>query len=70
MRAVLLTVVAGFAVPGAADGAPPKTALPQDGEVFEVSGRTEFLIPAQADPHAAVSPRVSGNQPGRRVRGS
>ncbi len=57
MRAVLLTV-AGFAAAGVASGAPPKKVLPLDGEVFEVSGRTAFLIPANADPHAAAKPWV------------
>src|SRR4051812_28124623 len=32
---------------------PPKKKLPLDGEVFEVSGRTAFLVPAKADPNAA-----------------
>lgn len=37
---------------------PPKKTLPLDGEVFEVSGRTAFLIPAKADPYAAAKPWV------------
>jgi len=43
-------------VAAAAD--PPKKALPLDGEVFEVSGRTAFLIPAKADPQAPAKPWV------------
>lgn len=58
MRAILLTAVAGFAAPAVASGDPPKKALPLDGEVFEVSSRTAFLIPAPADPHAAAKPWV------------
>jgi predicted esterase len=58
MRAILLTAVAGFAAPAVASGDPPKKALPLDGEVFEVSSQTAFLIPAKADPHAAVKPWV------------
>lgn len=37
---------------------PPRKTLPLDGEVFDVSGRTAFLIPAAADPHAAAKPWV------------
>ena len=36
----------------------PKKTLPLAGEVFDVSGRTAFLIPAKADPHAAAKPWV------------
>lgn len=56
MRAVLLVVVALISAAAAAD--PPKKTLPLDGEVFEVSGRTAFLIPAPADPYAAAKPWV------------
>jgi pimeloyl-ACP methyl ester carboxylesterase len=37
---------------------PPKKDLPLDGEVFEVSGRTAFLIPAKADAYAHAKPWV------------
>jgi photosystem II stability/assembly factor-like uncharacterized protein/pimeloyl-ACP methyl ester carboxylesterase len=57
MRAALLSVVSLLAA-GAAGAEPPKKVLPLDGEVFEVSGRTAFLIPAEADPHAAAKPWV------------
>ena len=43
---------------GRGRGGPPKKTLPLDGEVFEVSGRTAFLIPAKADPHAKALPWV------------
>lgn len=36
----------------------PKKTLPLPGEVFDVSGRTAFLIPAKADPHATAKPWV------------
>lgn len=36
----------------------PKKKLPLEGEVFEVSGRTAFLIPAKPDLHAASKPWV------------
>jgi Tol biopolymer transport system component len=42
--------------PLAADS--PKKALPLPGEVFDLSGRTAFLIPAEADPPAATRPWV------------
>lgn len=58
MRGSLLTVVAVLAVPAVASAEAPKKVLPLDGEVFEVSGRTAFLIPAKADPHAASKPWV------------
>jgi TolB protein len=38
--------------------APPKKTLPLPGEVFDVSGRTAFLIPAKGDPKAAAKPWV------------
>jgi Carbohydrate esterase, sialic acid-specific acetylesterase/Prolyl oligopeptidase family len=41
-----------------ASAAQPKKTLPLPGEVFEVSGRTAFLIPAKADPHEAAKPWV------------
>jgi hypothetical protein len=56
MRAVFLMAVTLLPAPAAADS--PKKALPLDGEVFEASGRTAFLIPARADPHAAAKPWV------------
>lgn len=37
---------------------PPKKTLPLPGEVFDLSGRTAFLIPATADPHATAKPWV------------
>ena len=49
---VLLTAL------GARAADPPKKTLPLDGEVFDVSGRTAFLIPAKADPHATAKPWV------------
>ena len=58
MRAVLLMVVPLLAVPVAVAAEPPKKNLPLDGEVFEVSGRTAFLIPAKADPYAKAKPWV------------
>lgn len=58
MRAMLLAAVAGFAVPAVTYGDSPQKVLPADGEVFEVSGRTAFLIPAPADPHVAAKPWV------------
>ena len=58
MRAQLLIVVAGFAAPCVAYGAPPKKLLPLDGEVFEVSERTAFLIPAKAAPDTPAKPWV------------
>src|SRR4051812_26634085 len=38
--------------------AQPKKALPLPGEVFDVSGRTAFLIPAKAVPYAKALPWV------------
>jgi pimeloyl-ACP methyl ester carboxylesterase len=58
MRAVLLMVAALLAVRTAVAAEPPKKKLPLDGEVFEVSGHTAFLIPAMADSHAAAKPWV------------
>lgn len=52
--AVGLTVVAA----AAARAEPPRKSLPLDGEVFEVSGRIAFLIPAKADPPASAKPWV------------
>lgn len=52
---LLLLLLVPVAV-SAAD--PPKKALPLPGEVFDLSGRTAFLIPADADPHAATKPWV------------
>jgi TolB protein len=43
---------------GAMAADPPKKTLPLPGEVFDLSGRTAFLIPADADPHAATKPWV------------
>lgn len=57
-RAWFIMVVAILSAPAAATADPPKKTLPLDGEVFEVSGRTAFLIPARADPHAAAKPWV------------
>jgi hypothetical protein len=56
MRAVLLLVVPLLQAQFAAEQ--PKKTLPLDGEVFEVSGRTAFLIPAMADPYAKAKPWV------------
>ncbi|MFO0840828.1 MAG: sialate O-acetylesterase [Gemmataceae bacterium] len=55
MRAVLLMVALHAAQVAAG---PPEKNLPLDGEVFEVSGRTAFLIPARADPYAKAKPWV------------
>jgi TolB protein len=43
---------------GATAADSPRKTLPLDGEVFEVSGRTAFLVPARADPYAAAKPWV------------
>ncbi|MBA4190227.1 MAG: hypothetical protein C0467_19755 [Planctomycetaceae bacterium] len=43
---------------GAAAADPPVKKLPLEGEVFEVVGRTAFIIPAKADPHALAKPWV------------
>jgi len=56
MSVMSLTVVAIPSVPAAAE--PPKKALPLESEVFEVSGRTVFLIPAKAAPDATAKPWV------------
>src|SRR4051794_2764749 len=53
---VVLFVLLG--PPGAAPADPPTKALPLEGEVFAVSGRTAFLIPGRPDPHARVKPWV------------
>ncbi|QEL19189.1 sialate O-acetylesterase [Limnoglobus roseus] len=45
-----------FVATTAAD--PPKKSLPLPGEVFALDGRTAFLIPATADPHAKTKPWV------------
>lgn len=37
---------------------PPKKSLPLDGEVFEIAGRTAFLIPGRTDPQTAAKPWV------------
>ena len=58
MRAVLLMVVPLLAAQVAVGSGPPKKNLPLDGEVFEVSGRTAFLIPTKADPYAKAKPWV------------
>src|SRR4051812_2411492 len=58
MRAVLLMVVSLLAVQVAVAAEPPRKNLPLDGEVFDVSGRTAFLIPAKADLHVAAKPWV------------
>jgi pimeloyl-ACP methyl ester carboxylesterase len=57
MRALVL-VVSLLAAQVAAAAEPPKKTLPLDGEVFEVAGRTAFLIPAKADPHVTAQPWV------------
>jgi hypothetical protein len=49
-------VVSLLAVQVAVAAEPPKKNLPLDGEVFAVSGRTAFLIPAKADPYAPAKP--------------
>jgi fermentation-respiration switch protein FrsA (DUF1100 family) len=43
---------------GATAAEPPKKTLPLSGEAFDLSGRTAFLIPADADPHTATKPWV------------
>jgi TolB protein len=43
---------------GAIAADPPTKALPLPGEVFALGGRTAFLIPATADPHAKAKPWV------------
>lgn len=43
---------------GATAADPPKKSLPLPGEVFALNGRTAFLIPADADPHATTKPWV------------
>ncbi|MFO0808589.1 MAG: sialate O-acetylesterase [Gemmataceae bacterium] len=43
---------------GALAADPPRKTLPLDGAVFDVSGRTAFLIPATADPNVATKPWV------------
>lgn len=58
MRAVFLMAATLLPAPAAAAADPPKRPLPLDGEVFELSGRTAFLIPATADPYAAAKPWV------------
>ncbi len=58
MHAVLLMVVPLLAAQVAVAAEPPKKNLPLDGEVFVVSGRTAFLIPAKADPYAKAKPWV------------
>ncbi|MBP3954093.1 prolyl oligopeptidase family serine peptidase [Gemmata sp. G18] len=58
MRAALLMVVPLLSIQATTAADAPKKTLPLDGEVFEVSGRTAFLIPAKADPHAATKPWV------------
>jgi pimeloyl-ACP methyl ester carboxylesterase len=55
----LYLVTWGLFVPlGTMAAEPPKKTLPLDGEVFEVSGRTAFVITAKADPLAAAKPWV------------
>lgn len=58
MRGLLLAVAAGLTAPAGIAAEPPKKVLPLDGEVFELAGRTAFLIPAKVDPHAAAKPWV------------
>jgi pimeloyl-ACP methyl ester carboxylesterase len=58
MRAVLLLVLSLLLAQVAVAAGPPKKNLPLDGEVFEVSGRAAFLIPAKADPYAKAKPWV------------
>src|SRR5947209_263880 len=57
MRAVLL-MVALLPIQAAVAAEPPKKSLPLDGDVFDVSGHTAFLIPANPNPHAAAKPWV------------
>jgi TolB protein len=52
LACVLLTA----ALAGAAE--PPKKTLPLPGDVFDVSGRTAFLISAKGDPKAVAKPWV------------
>lgn len=47
-----------FALSASPAADPPKKALPLAGEVFDLSGRTAFLIPAKADPYAVAKPWV------------
>ncbi len=49
-------ILFGLGVAFAAD--PPKKSLPLPGEVFDLSGRTAFVIAADTDPHAATKPWV------------
>ena len=55
LHVVLLVLLVPFGVE--ADDSPKKT-LPLDGEVFEVSGRTAFLISGKIDPDAVAKPWV------------
>jgi hypothetical protein len=56
LSAALAFFLFGLSASLAAD--PPKKALPLPGEVFDLSGRPAFLIPAKADPHAVAKPWV------------
>lgn len=56
LSAALAFILFGLSVSLAAD--PPKKALPLPGEVFDLSGRPAFLIPAKADPHVVAKPWV------------
>jgi hypothetical protein len=58
MRAMLLMLVPLLAAQVAVAAEPPRKDLPLEGEVFEVSGRTAFLILAKADPYAKAKPWV------------
>lgn len=55
VRSLLFLLLAATAAL-AADA--PKKTLPLEGEVFEIAGRTAFLIPAKSDPHATAKPWV------------
>jgi hypothetical protein len=58
MRVVFQVVVPLLLVTVAVAAGPPKKNLPLDGEVFVVSGRTAFLIPAKTDRHVPAKPWV------------
>lgn len=73
IRAWLMIVVplfVGTGMAGAADPAAPMKTLPLSGEVFRVSGRTAFLIPARVEPgkvkgwvwYAPTLPNLPGNE--------
>ncbi|CAN5285145.1 hypothetical protein BH11PLA2_BH11PLA2_10300 [soil metagenome] len=58
MRTLLVIGMTILSAAAEVIAAPPKKTLPLECEVFEVSGRTAFLIPAKADPSAATKPWV------------